>query len=328
MVFGLARKRVKPASKSEEHQGYIRAIYTMVIVLFMGGLRLFLGAKQAATVVALIFAAVLLLRRPSPTQQAVARVAHAFRVKIAGGKTPTIDANFLDLLCARVCHGAGESAFDTLQMQGIKVKPFCWILGADGIAMLLDDGDVANRLRMLGFTDKWMAKKLADGNTFRLALMPASSAVPATWDGVLDTIRQHFTPALSAKCDAHAAALRSTPFAEIQARATAGYLRGATYFDVNEAAGALGGRSKDARFMSAKRLASESTEGTLEQVRGFLYHVLGMSELFDGAGVTKTADGERAVREYLMKNRAVKEFGAEFAWVELPLSAEALAPDK
>ena len=58
--------------------------------------------------------------------------------------------------------------------------------------------------------------------------------------------------------------LRHLPFAEIQQRATAGYLRGATYFEVNEAA--VGGVSADCRFIDTQRLASDVCEGTVEQV--------------------------------------------------------------
>ena len=58
--------------------------------------------------------------------------------------------------------------------------------------------------------------------------------------------------------------LRSLSFADIQQRATAGYLNGATYFEVNEAA--VGGVSPDTRFIDTQRLASDECEGTVEQV--------------------------------------------------------------
>ncbi len=58
--------------------------------------------------------------------------------------------------------------------------------------------------------------------------------------------------------------LRHMSFAEIQQRATAGYLRGATYFEVNEAA--VGGVSADCRFIDTPRLAADDCEGTVEQV--------------------------------------------------------------
>ncbi len=58
--------------------------------------------------------------------------------------------------------------------------------------------------------------------------------------------------------------LRRLSFAEIQQRASAGYLSGATYFEVNEAA--AGGVSADRRYIDTQRLASNECEGTVEQV--------------------------------------------------------------
>lgn len=58
--------------------------------------------------------------------------------------------------------------------------------------------------------------------------------------------------------------LRRRSFEDIQRSATAGYLRGATYFEVNEAA--VGGVSADCRFIDTQRLASDECEGSVEQV--------------------------------------------------------------
>lgn len=116
---------------------------------------------------------------------------------------------------------------------------------------------------------------------------------------------------------ARADELKSLPFAEVQARATAGYLLGATYFDINEAA--VNGASEDPRYLGSAQLASDACEGLVEEVRGWLYHVLGLSDLFDGAGHTVLPDGSRGVREFLIRNRRVAEFGDAFAWVELEL---------
>jgi hypothetical protein len=142
--------------------------------------------------------------------------------------------------------------------------------------------------------------------------------------------------------------LRRLSFAEIQQRATAGYLRGATYFEVNEAA--AGGVSADCRYIDTQRLASNECEGTVEQVcvielpiawlavmpmalvptnrslfvtnkqvRGWLYHKVGLNDLFDGRGFTKLADGSSGVPECLIVNRRIEEFGDAFAWVDLNL---------
>jgi hypothetical protein len=70
--------------------------------------------------------------------------------------------------------------------------------------MLLGPGTVHDRLLRLGYEKRWIAKKVADGERFRLALFPArGNIVPATWDGVFTTVRQIF-PEVAAKvlnCD-------------------------------------------------------------------------------------------------------------------------------
>jgi hypothetical protein len=65
--------------------------------------------------------------------------------------------------------------------------------------MLLGTGTVLERLLRLGYEERWIAKKLADGERFRLALFPSRGyIIPATWDGVFTTVRQAF-PEVAAK---------------------------------------------------------------------------------------------------------------------------------
>ena len=65
--------------------------------------------------------------------------------------------------------------------------------------MLLGTGTVLERLLRLGYEERWIAKKLADGERFRLALFPSRGyIIPATWDGVFTTVQQAF-PEVAAK---------------------------------------------------------------------------------------------------------------------------------
>jgi hypothetical protein len=65
--------------------------------------------------------------------------------------------------------------------------------------MLLGTGTVLERLLRLGYEERWIAKKLADGESFRLALFPSRGHItPATWDGVFSTVQQTF-PEVAAK---------------------------------------------------------------------------------------------------------------------------------
>jgi ABC-type transport system involved in cytochrome c biogenesis ATPase subunit len=251
---------------------------------------------------------------------AVAAVSnHAQQVFAGVNHLPKLHA--IDALCGRVCRAADANGFRTLHPDGVELKPLSWVIGGDGLRMLLEVNGNSNceRLRLLGFDDQWILKKLDDGETFRLALFPKEEVYAASWDGIFALVKQEF-PHLAAKVLRHEAALRSTPFHTIQATATAGYLCGATYFDINEAA--RGGRSDDERYIDSARLANASCTGSLEEVRGWLYNVVGCSQLFDGCGYTRHADGSFGVKEYLVRNRPVDEFppGA-FAWVEIPLES-------
>ena len=67
-----------------------------------------------------------------------------------------------------MCRGSEEKHFKTLHKDGETVKPFSWVVGADGVAMLLDPKTpVVERLRKLGFADYWIRKRLQDGEAFR-----------------------------------------------------------------------------------------------------------------------------------------------------------------
>ncbi|EOD33955.1 hypothetical protein EMIHUDRAFT_423585 [Emiliania huxleyi CCMP1516] len=244
---------------------------------------------------------------------AVAAVAAYARLPEGAPRGP-LTALPLSRVSGRVSRGATLAAFETLHPDGLAVKPVSWVVGEEGLSMLLGAGTVEERLLRLGFEKRWIERRRAAGEAFRLALFPAEAAEPATWDGIFNVVRETF-PEAAPKVLARAGELRALPFAELQARATAGYLRGASYFEVNEAA--MAGASEDSRYLSTARLASEQCEGRVEEVRGWLYHVLGLSDLFDGAGSTVLPDGRRGVGEFLIRNRRVADFGEAFAWVEL-----------
>ena len=76
------------------------------------------------------------------------------------------------------------------------------------------------------------------------------------------------------------------------------------------------------RYLNSARLASSSCEGTLEEVRGWLYFVLGLSELFDGGGYTKDPTGKRGYAEYLMRRSSRLELRAREVCVDRVAAAQ------
>lgn len=225
-------------------------------------------------------------------------------------------------MAGRVTRGIKETDFEFLQKDGPMVKKFAWVMGDDGLSSFLKQSNL-NALRSLGCEDRWIRRKLENGEHFRLGIFYKSSdCITPTWDGVLSIIDTYYPKSISLKILRHADALKQMNFDEIEARARSSYLNGASYFDINEAA--INGFSDDPRFMSEERFLQ--CEGTLEESRGFLYNRLGLSKLFDGSGFTKHSNGQLCVQEYLQLNIPVQNIPG-FRYLDLSIDAKDLMAD-
>jgi hypothetical protein len=227
----------------------------------------------------------------------------------------------LQQIAGRVTRGSEEAHFEYLQ-KDIGARKFAWVMGADGLILFLKQSNI-QALRSIGFEDRWIRKKLEDGEHLRLGIFNRSEkCVPATWDGILSLIDKHYPKSISSKIWQHADALKRLSFDEIEDRARLSYLEGASYFDVNELA--INGCSTDPRFMSEERFLE--CEGTLEESRGFLYNRLGLSRLFDGSGFSMHSNGELCAQEYLQPNVPVREIPG-FRYLDLAIDSADLMPD-
>jgi hypothetical protein len=235
-----------------------------------------------------------------------AEAMYAFEVAYGRHDPRMITDAQLARLGARATRGYKDADFSWLHADGA-VKRFVFTMGGDGLKVFVTK-PLITAMRELGWEDKWIRAKLESGATFRLGIFPISASERATWDGVVRTVERSYPVAISSKVAPHRAALGERTFESIEAEARRGggeggaaFLgeeAGSSYYDINEAA--RGGASADPRFMSEERIAASS--GSLPQVRGFLYNCLGLSLLFNGDGWTKTGDGQRGVKEYLVKN--------------------------
>ena len=182
----------------------------------------------------------------------------------------------------------------------------------DGVKAFLKAGKSKNILevvRQIGFEDQWLAKKLDDGEHFRLALFSSEAAEQATWEGVFKVIKRQW-PSVLYKVKNHEKALKETPFAEMEAQAMTEFTEGKKIWEIHEAG------PSDPRYMSTERL--ENSEGTLAEVRAWLHHDLSLNPLFQGLGYTALEDGTRGFKEYLIANRKMDEFSA-YKWVKLEI---------
>ncbi|CAF1004646.1 unnamed protein product [Rotaria magnacalcarata] len=239
-----------------------------------------------------------------------------------GNVSSLISHEKLQQMAGRVTRGSKEKDFEYLQLHGPAVKKFAWCMGGDGLSVFLEKSNL-DALRSLGTEDKWIRKKLEDGEHFRLGVFYMSTdCVSATWEGVLSLIDKHYPKSISIKIHRHADSLKQMSFDEIEARARLSFLRGASYFDINESA--VGGYSADDRFMTEERFLQ--CDGTLEESRGFLYNKLGLSKLFDGSGLTKDSSGQLCVPEYLQLNIPVRDI-PEFRYLDLPIDMADIMPN-
>ena len=235
----------------------------------------------------------------------------------SGGRMNDEDLN---QLAGHVTEGSNEADFEYLDKN--QIKRFAWVFGGDGLKLFLKQSDI-EMLRSIGFEERGIRKKLEMGRRYRLGVFYKSDkCVAATWDGIFSLIDQHYPKSISSKILQHADALKSMTFDQIEARARLSYLQGAAYFQVN--ALPSNGFFNDPRFLTEERFSL--CEGTLEQSRGFLYNVLGVTRLYDGSGFTKDSTGHLHVREYLQLNLPVRDLPG-FRYLDLSIDTNDLIPD-
>lgn len=195
-------------------------------------------------------------------------------------------------LCGRVLRGIAAADFETLTPDPNRRLVF--LMGEDGLKTLggLDEDGVLNAI---GYEASFVASERAKGTRFRLAVFTSGEALKlADWDGALDVIAATY-PALKDILERQRDALKSTPLAEI--------VKGAP-FDLAEVKNA---GTSDPRYTTADRLAE--SEGTLFDVRAFLWHTCDLRELYAGDGYTRDASGKKGVMEYIAQNIALDQLG-------------------
>eukprot|EP00300_Choanocystis_sp_HF-7_P025906 c28230_g1_i1.p1 GENE.c28230_g1_i1~~c28230_g1_i1.p1 ORF type:complete len:196 (-),score=28.57 c28230_g1_i1:16-603(-) len=173
-------------------------------------------------------------------------------------------------------------------------------MGADGLALLSGAETRHQAIRSLGSTDRWLRGKLEGGQTFHLVVFERPPTfVLATWDNILDLAGNVF-PNIKPKLEAHRAAIQEKSFDEIQQLARSEWGESFLFYDAVEVRG-----MSDPRCFDEHRL--EQASGTLWEVRSFLYHMFGVSDLFAGTGRTTHPDCRDSCNEYLTENVLISE---------------------
>ena len=184
-------------------------------------------------------------------------------------------------LAGRVTHGKhSDPGFGRL-LSADEWKRLSWVFGPEALPGFL--GKSARDICLqLGFGERWLDAKLAAGLLFKLAVFPSESADarPATWDNIEFLLQTSYPEVWESKIRPHFPRICSTPFAELQAEA------GYSMLEVNLVGryDHATGESRDARYVSLQRLLRR--EGTLTEVRQFLFDEIGLNGLFSGSGRT------------------------------------------
>jgi hypothetical protein len=149
----------------------------------------------------------------------------------------------------------------------------------------------------VGHTREYIEAKLAAGYKYHLVAFrkPEGELKLATWNNVI-ALAIRLYPAAKERLLSARGALKAHSFADFEA---------ASGFSL--AAVDLLGASHE-RFMTLERFLKADVEHEALPglaARRFLYHILRLSELYSGDGYTRTHEGKRGVREYIVANRTL-----------------------
>lgn len=197
----------------------------------------------------------------------------------------------------RILRGKTLSDFETTSDDvDRRIVMFMDEAGLDKLAGL--EGE--DLLRAVGYPEETIRELVEKGTTFKLFTFEDNGQmIRADWDGLLAMLKRDYPPAVWQKVEAQLPRLKLMSFAEIEASTGANF----------KGLKALG--KTDPRYINADRLAQ--SDGSLWQVRAFLYNELNLNELFAGDGFTRLPDGTIGVAEYFDKKRSL----VEYAGVEL-----------
>jgi len=180
-----------------------------------------------------------------------------------------------------------------------------FVMGDDGLGKMIGKAGL-ERLMAIGVTADYIREALANKSTFKLVIFSSFNGEKpplATWETLVEVASELY-PADGGKLYNQLEGLQSTPFKEIQRKT------GLNFFSV------LGGGPTGEHYITPKKLATK-LEGTLAEVRLFLYLYMDANELYAGDGWTRDEAGNRGVREYLMPDRLLKEMNGQYRVLDM-----------
>ncbi|MFX1294784.1 MAG: hypothetical protein ACFFD2_08020 [Promethearchaeota archaeon] len=204
-------------------------------------------------------------------------------------------------LCGRILCGRKLKDFDTLTYDPNRLV--IMLIGSDGLEYLLGKSGYESLIH-IGYTKDYIQYKMDQGNKFKLVVFKENESILlATWDNVAK-LCSNIYPDVSDKIYAVLHQLKSTPFRRIQMLVNFD-------FEQTKRNGLV-----DPNYMDYERF--RESEGTLVDVRAFLYHTLHFRVMFSGDGYTYDEDGNRGLMEYIAPNKRLDELG-EYRLIDMEI---------
>jgi len=203
-------------------------------------------------------------------------------------------------LCARVLKGVNSTDFSVLSPE--QERRVVFFMGPDGLRDLpgLSGHDI---LKRIGYDNRYIKDCVNKGKIFKLAVFKNGESIRlADWDGAVDVVKAAY-PEVAEKVESRRSELKKESLSSIQSHSDG--------FDMMETY--LNGPEEN-RFMTPERLAE--SDGTLVDVRAFLFHSCGLRSLYAGDGYTRNEENVRGLTEYIGANGPVDAFG-EFEIIDL-----------
>ena len=209
-------------------------------------------------------------------------------------------------VCGRLIRvGAGQSP------EYLSYPPerrLAWVVGPDGLAGMVGKTGLQILLD-LGTKPCRIWDNLRQGMRWVMAVFPEASCTWATWDGLFDAIGRHHPAGVVERLHRWAGALpNGTGLLTEEQKARYGNPAVREHPDHPD-------------HMTPERyLAGADTPANAWL---FLWHSVGVNDLYTGAGYCRSVGGHDGIREYLAPNARVAELGASVSLIELDVQADA-----
>lgn len=224
-------------------------------------------------------------------------------VRFPGGG-PELPDGVTENIGGRVIFGTGESAYEFLSSAS---QPYPFIIGPDDLLKFCKLPTHMDMMESIGFERDWVREKLEQGNEFRLILFPVGefeqglSCISPTWDNLCKLVSTE-NVAAGEKLSKNLLELKSTQYSELCAKIG---------FDMDQIPPEV-----YERVTSFDKYGEDTCPDDVAHARAFLRETFKCTPLFTGDGYATNEQGERGVREFLVKRTKVSDLaGAQ--WVIL-----------